>query len=148
MLVAIGVVVSLGFVQPSASATTTRQLLSFFDTFRTCSGERVDVSGNILAIEAIHRGRDGVFHGSFTYVPLGITGRTTSGIIYHQVGVLHITFNVNASRTVGLTETARSVLISSGASQNSLVTETFHVTVRPDGAVTSSLSNIRARCVG
>jgi hypothetical protein len=142
------VVVSLGFLQPSASATTTRQLLSFFDNFRTCSGEQITVSGQILAIEAVHRGADGVFHGSFTYVPRAIVGRTSGGVTYHQVGVLHITFNVNASSTVDLTETAESILISKGGSQNSLVTETFHVTVRPDGVATSNLTDIRARCVG
>jgi hypothetical protein len=148
MLVALCVLVSLGLIQPSASASTTRQLLPFFDVYRTCSGERITVRGHILAIETIRSGPNGVFHGSFTYVPLGITGRTASGVTYHQTGILHITFNVNASHTVGLTETARSILISAGPSPNSLVTETFHVTVRPDGVATSDLTNIRARCVG
>jgi hypothetical protein len=147
-LMALPICLLLGVLVPPASATTSRQLVPFRTTVRACSGERVHLSGQVLLIDNFFRGPNGRRHDNFALVPRHVIGTSASGVTYHAVGGLRETFNVTSGGTFTDTFTTQFIVVSENGDGNSLIVETLHITVAPNGDVTALFDHFQARCVG
>lgn len=147
-LLALPVVLLLGFLVPSASAVTDRQTVPFRTRVIACSGETVRLSGELLLISHFTQDSGGGFHDHFSLVPRHVTGVSASGVRYHAVGGERDTFNLSGSGTINETFTSQFILISQGGDQNLQIIETFHITITPNGDLTAFVDNFRVRCVG
>ncbi len=142
-------VLLLGLVAlPVASATTDRETIPFRTTVRSCSGELVRVSGELLLISHFTEDSGGGFHFHFTLVPRHVRGVSPSGVSYKAVGGDRFTSNVSGSGTETFTNTDQFLLISEGSEDNLLVRFTFHITVNANGEVTTVVDNFSEKCVG
>lgn len=148
MLMALPIVLLLGVLAPSASAATSRDLVTFRTTVRACSGERVHLSGQVLLIDHFFRGPNGRRHDNFTLVPRHVIGTSSSGVTYHAVGGLRETFNVTSGGAFTDTFTTQFIVVSENGDGNTLIVETFHITVAANGELTALFDHFQARCVG
>jgi hypothetical protein len=142
-----GVLLGL-FAAPVASATTSREIVPFRSTERTCSGERLRVSGELLLISHFTEDSNGGFHVHFTLVPRHVRGVTPSGVSYKVVGGDRLIFNGSGHGTEMFTNTGQFMMISEGGDDNFLFRFTLHVTVNPNGETTSEVDNFSVKCVG
>jgi hypothetical protein len=147
ILIALPIILLVGLLVSPASAETTRQLVPFRTTVRSCSGERVHLAGQILLIENFFQSSDGRIHDNFTLAPRNVIGVSASGVVYRAVGGLRETFNISGSGTVTDTFTTEFIVVSENGDENLQIVETFHVTVAPDGTVTAIFDHFYARCI-
>lgn len=149
MLVAMSVVLLLGVLMPPASATTTRYLVPYhIDALRTCTGERIAISGQLLLIGNTFTSADGIEHSNFTAVSRQVTGISASGVEYHlRLGLQEMT-EERTDGTVMLTFLSQFILISENGDGNLLATSVTHVIIAADGEVTVDVHQLQRRCVG
>jgi len=113
-----------------------------------CSGEDVHVFGTLdLILQTTTDGRGGlhvVFHLTPHLTGVGLS----TGLEYNAVGPTQTVDFIDGTGprvTVGVNVIR---LISPGASDNLVVTETIHVTVNAKGTTTVDFDNVRAACRG
>jgi hypothetical protein len=155
MLALAALVAVLGFAALSsagggATSTTTNSvfpiaLVVFVSCANGGAGEDVALTGNLHDLFHVTLDGTGGFHLRALDNPQGVAGTgLTTGDKYQGTGVTQFTLNGK----VGLTETFvdNFRIIGQGPGNNFLVHENFHVTVNPNGTVTSLHDNFTVEC--
>jgi hypothetical protein len=131
----------------SAAAQAQNVVIPFEGVFDVC-GDDVLLSGNVLGTFVFTANRNGGLTVVEKFNPQGLTGTSlSSGARYHGVGVTTNTF-VLAPGVTSATHVNRFYLIGEGRAPNSLFSETFHITVLPDGTVTADVEKTSEVCLG
>lgn len=136
-------------VMAQAASTTIKFSDSFpFSFFNDCTGEVV--SGVVSVKTTIHETVDagGGYHFHFQDVFNGRAVGETSGVQYVGPQTDHESFHVSSSGALEDTFTLNFRFISLGSADNIQTQLLFHITITPNGDVTSELVNIRAVCRG
>jgi hypothetical protein len=152
LTIALALVVSLSVAQAQAKATTVTTNFSQptdLTVFVPCAvagtGEYVQLSGSLHILFVTTIDAQGGFHAEFLFQPQGISGTGIStGAKYQATGETSGTFNGK----VGFEQTFVNnfKIIGQGPGNNFLVRETLHITVNPDGTVTSFVDNFSVKC--
>ena len=118
--------------------------------FNECTGEAVDINGELEIRIRTTIDATGGIHGAFHLTPRHVRGvGVESGIAYHAVGGLHDSFNAAADfAPLVFTTTQMFNLVSQGGSDNLQAKFGLHVTVNAQGEVTAEISNFSLACVG
>lgn len=136
-------------VQAQAASTTFKFSDSFpFSFFNNCTGEVV--SGVVSVKGTVHETIDanGGYHFHLHEVYNGRAVGETSGIQYVGPQTDHESFNASSGGALEDTFTLNFRFISRGSADNILTHILFHITITPNGDVTSEISNITAVCRG
>ena len=136
-------------VQAQAASATIKFSDSFpFSFFNNCTGEVV--SGVVSVKGTIHETIDasGGFHFHIHEVFKGRAVGETSGIQYVGPQTDHQSFHVSSSGALENTFTLNFRFISRGSADNIQSHILFHITITPNGDVTSEIENIRDVCRG
>jgi hypothetical protein len=154
-MLALAALAVLGFaaISSAGGGATTVTTSSVFPvalvTFASCAnggaGEEIVLTGNLHDLFHVTFDANGGFHGTFLDNPQGVTGTgLTTGDTYRGTGGTQDTF----SGVVGIAETFVNNfrIIGPGTGNNLLVHENFHITVNPDGTITSSHDNFTVDC--
>lgn len=139
-------------VQASASTVTTSSVFPIsLRVFVPCgvgfSGEYVDLSGNLHDLFHVTFDGSGGFQMDASDNPQGVSGvGETTGDKYQGTGITRFSGNGTAGGTSVFTFVNNFNII--GQAGNSFVVhENFHITVNPDGTVTSSHDNFSMTCL-
>ena len=134
----------------SAAATTAtfqQKVPVTLNVFLDCTGEMVEVSGNLH--EVIHQTINGK-RVTFTshYQPMGLQGYgTVSGSMYNATGV---TRQVHSFSLTGAQQTFTFVnrfhFVGTGGAASFYIKQTSHFTVNANGELTSQVDNFDATC--
>ena len=129
-------------------ARTTIKISFPFSFFNNCTGEVV--SGVVSVKTTVHETIDakGGYHFHFHDVFIGRAVGETSGIQYVGPQTDHESFHVSSNGALEDTFTLNFRFISRGGADNILTHFLFHVTITPDGKVTSEIVNITDVCTG
>jgi hypothetical protein len=112
------------------------------------AGENVALSGNLHDLFSVTLDGSGGFHLTASDNPQGVTGTgLTTGATYQGTGVTRFNANSPAGGTNVFTFVNNFRIIGQGSGNNLLVHENFHVTVNPDGTVTSFHDNFSITCM-
>lgn len=152
-VVLVMMVVIIGLIIPATSEATTDTMVVIepisFTSIVPCAmggvGEEVEVTGNLLRVEHVTFDETGGFHLVTHENPQGVSGiGSTSGDKYRAVGV----YQYNVYGRVGEVENGEwnFLMIGQGPGNNLQIHFNFHVTVNPDGTVTSSHDNYHIDC--
>ena len=136
-------------VQAQATNTIFRFSDSFpFSFFNFCTGEVV--SGVVSVKGTIHETIDssGGFHFRIHEVFMGRAVGETSGIQYVGPQTDHESFHVSSNGALEDTFTLNFRFISRGSADNIQSHLLFHITITPNGVVTSEIVQIRDVCRG
>ena len=140
-------------VPTSVMAGATNTTIKFSDTFpfsffNNCTGEFV--SGIVSVKGTIHETIDasGGFHFRIHEVFNGRAVGETSGIRYVGPQTDHESFHVSSNGGLSDTFTLNFRFISQGKADNIQAHLLFHITITPNGDVTSELATIRDVCRG
>lgn len=119
-----------------------------FSFFNECTGEFV--SGVVSFKTTIHETIDarGGYHFHFHDVYNGRAVGETSGIQYVGPQTDHESFHVSSNGALEDTFTLNFRFISRGSADNILTHILFHVTITPNGVVTSEIDNVTFECRG
>ena len=117
-----------------------------FTVTNPCNGENVALSGN--EHETLHTTIDsnGGHHSDIHANLQDVKGIGDQGNTYTIPGQFHGSFNGQVGSENTLTETFN--VISTGSAPNFVMQENTHITVNPDGTVTSTHGNFRTECTG
>jgi hypothetical protein len=132
-------------VAAKASATTER--VPFDADVIACNGDVIHISGTLLSVFTETATPSGGFVVSSHFQPQGIKGvDLTSGTKYVATGLTRDI--VVVSPAGGTTETFvnRFHIQATGGAESFIVSETFHITVTPNGDVTAFLDNFSSTC--
>jgi hypothetical protein len=146
-------VLGLGLVGSAAGTVTTNTIIPIsFTTFVPCAnggaGEYVALSGYLHEVLSVTLDRSGGVHLTESYNPQGVTGTgLTTGAKYQGAGITRPITNITAPG--GYTDTFEDIfrIIGQGSGNNLLVHENFHITVNPDGTVTTFHDTFSVTCV-
>ena len=137
----------------SAMAQPANTTIKFSDSFpftffNTCTGEFV--SGVVSFKTTVHETIDasGGYHFHLHDVYNGRAVGETSGIQYVGPQTDHESFHVSSNGALEDTFTLNFRFISKGSADNILTHILFHVTITPNGVVTSEIANITEVCRG
>jgi Beta-ketoacyl synthase, N-terminal domain len=136
-------------VKAQAASTTIKFSDSFpFSFFNDCTGEIV--SGVVQFKTTIHITTDanGGFHAHFHDVFHGTAVGETSGTQYVGPQTDHDSFNASSGGALEETFTLNFRFLSQGSADNILTHILFHITITPNGNVTSEIFNITQECRG
>ena len=120
--------------------------ISFID-YSQCTGEYIFFSGTLHVVyrETVD-GSGGLHvgvHENYSDVPgVGLT----SGAVYHAAGTLNEQFNFNSGGATTVTEGEHVSYVTSGGGNNLEVHLLFHLTINPDGTLTSYVDTFSIRC--
>jgi len=138
--------------QASASTVTTStefpiSLTVFIPCAAGGTGEFVALSGDLHDLFHVTFDGNGGFHLDAQDNPQGVSGvGLTTGDKYQGTGVTRSDFNGTAGGTIVYTAVNNFRIIGSGPGNNFLVHDNFHITVNPNGTVTSSHDNFSVTC--
>jgi hypothetical protein len=123
--------------------------LDGFTVFVPCAdggnGEDVVFTGNLHVLLAVTLNASGGFHAKEHFQPQGLTGvGQSTGDKYQGTGVTQDTFNGKVGSTFTFVNNFR--IIGQGPGNNSLLHETFHVTVNANGTTTVVHDNLTSDC--
>ena len=130
-----------------AQAAATIEVIPFDTTFPLCNGDAIHLSGSLLIVsqETVTPSGGSVF--SFQVKPQRITGvDLATGTTFIGTG---LTRDVSITTpTGGYTSTSvnRFHIQATSGEESFIVTDTFHITVTPDGNVTAFVDNFSASC--
>ena len=138
-----------GLVLPAAAAqaaTTIEKNIPFEATIDEC-GETITLSGTLIGIFTEQALPGGGFLVTFHFQPQGVTGTSSSGVVYHATGLTRETTVQVPSG--GLTDTFinRFHIVGTGGAPTFYVKETVHLTVSPTGEIRASVDNASEECV-
>lgn len=139
-------------ISASAEATTVTTNSKFpisLSVFVPCAaggaGEFIDLSGELHELYHVTLDNRGGFHLKLLGNPQGVIGiGQTSGDRYQGTGVTQSNLNGKVGFENTLVNNFR--IIGQGAGTNFLVHENFHITVHPDGTVSSFHDDFRVAC--
>ncbi len=115
--------------------------------FSQCAGEFIQFTGVTHMETHTVVDANGGFHSQFTFNDNNISGvGQSSGTKYRRVGAIHSTFNISGSAPLEQTITNSFNFIGQGAKNNTLLIETYHVTVNANGEVTAFVNNSKFEC--
>lgn len=137
---------------PSAQATVEVQRfidLFVFDESHPCTGESVELSGELQITERVVTDSEGGVHTTFHLVPLKIRGIGPNGERLMIVGGAreHI---IEAAGGLPFTDTFTSMfnIVSQGGGDNFMEQITVHITVNENGDVTAEVEHVQEECRG
>jgi len=138
-----------GLVLPAATAqaaTTIEKNIPFEATIDEC-GETITLSGTLIGIFTEQALPGGGFLVTFHFQPQGVTGTSSSGVVYHATGLTRETTVQVPSG--GLTDTFinRFHIVGTGGAPTYYVKDTVHLTVSPTGEIWASVDNASEECV-
>jgi hypothetical protein len=138
-----------GLVLPAATAqaaTTIEKNIPFEATIDEC-GETITLSGTLIGIFTEQALPGGGFLVTFHFQPQGVTGTSSSGVVYHATGLTRETTVQVPSG--GLTDTFinRFHIVGTGGAPTYYVKDTVHLTVSPTGEIRASVDNASEECV-
>jgi hypothetical protein len=111
------------------------------------AGEAVTLSGSLHDLFHVTFDGAGGLHLDVHENPQGVSGvGLTSGVKYQGTGGTRFDANGTAGSTLVVTVVNNLRVIGQGPGNNLLVHENLHVTVNPDGTVTSSHDNVSTTC--
>jgi hypothetical protein len=115
----------------------------------SCSGEIIDVTGELNLTTRITVDNRGKTHIAFTLVPSNVRGKSADGTRYKVVGSQQDHFN-SVDFEPPLTETFTETFnfISDGSTDNFNSHIIFHITITADGTVRTEVERIRQECHG
>jgi hypothetical protein len=133
----------------ATTVTTNEQipivLLAFVPCANDGAGELVLLEGTLHVLTHVTIDDQGGLHVKQHFQPQGISGvGLTTGDKYQATGVTQDEFNATAGFEETFINNFR--IIGQGPDNNLLVHETFHVTVTPNGDVTTVVDNISIEC--
>jgi hypothetical protein len=133
----------------STTVTTNEQipfsLIAFVPCANDGAGEDVLVTGTLHVLTHVTIDAQGGLHVKQHFQPQGATGvGLTTGDTYRATGVTQEEFNF----TGGFTDTFINNFrwIGQGPNNNLLVHQTIHVTITPNGEITSEVENTSVEC--
>lgn len=113
-----------------------------------CNGELVDFSGTLHeVISETFDSSGGIHFDDHFNIHVTATGETT-GTNYVGNQEEHLTENFNSGGSITVTEPFTFSEISKGSAPNFIEHALYHVTVNPDGTVTSFIDTYSAECRG
>jgi hypothetical protein len=133
-----------------ATAVTTNEflpvtVLAFVPCANDGAGELVVLEGTLHVLTHVTMDDGGGLHVKQHFQPQGISGTgLTTGDTYHGTGVTQTEFNATAG--VEQTSINNFRIIGQGPDNNLLVHSTVHVTITPNGDVTSVVDNFSVEC--
>jgi hypothetical protein len=141
----------LGFLPP-ASASTTHTVGVVYDDIKTCEGETIIFSGEVLSTVHSSVTPDGSFHVTLQNVWVQATAVSESGVTYRVIGgaqarLFGIVEGDQVVRDVIYSYEERLVLISENGDSNWLVTIIVNVTTTPNGKVTGVVYEGSNKCL-
>jgi hypothetical protein len=130
----------------TAQAATTIEKNIPFEATVDC-GETITLSGTLIGIFTEQPLRGGGFLVTFHFQPQGLTGTSSSGVVYHGTGLTRETTVLVPSG--GLTDTFvnRFHIVGTGGAPTYYVKDTVHLTVSPTGEIRASVDNASVECV-
>jgi hypothetical protein len=155
-LLGISSVLGLGLVVGATGTASTVTTSTIFPisttTFVPCAnggaGEDVALSGNLHDLLSVTFDGSGGYHLTASDNPQGVTGiGLTTGAFYQGTGVTRSNADSTAGGTNVFTFVDNFRIIGHGSASNLLVHENFHLTVNPDGTVTSSHDDFSITCI-
>ena len=151
LVITLSIVMTLAMVSPAlASATVFHDDFDVpedYTEFSPCAGEDIHFSGayHVEIQTTIDAG--GGFHTQFTANDNNFSGvGVSSGTQYRRVGATNQTINFSGQAPYETTFTNSFNFIGQGASNNTLLIATFHVTINANGEVTASVDNSKLVC--
>jgi hypothetical protein len=142
------VTLTAALVLPAATAhaATTTEKIPFESTFDAC-GETITLSGTLIAILTEQPLPGGGFLVTVHFQPQGVTGTSSSGVVYHATGLTRDT-TVQAP-SGGFTDTFinRFHIVATAGGPTFYVKETVHVTVSPTGEIRTFVEFASEECV-
>jgi hypothetical protein len=131
-----------------AQATTTVEKTTFAADVTLCSsGDIVSISGPLLVVASTTATPSGGMVSTIHFQPQGVSGiDTTTGTMYRAVGLTReVTVNSPAG---GFTDTFvnRFHIQATRGGESFKVTETFHITVSPDGTIRVEFDKFASTC--
>jgi opacity protein-like surface antigen len=138
-----------GLMLPAATAqaaTTIEKNIPFEATIDAC-GETITLSGTVVAVLTEQPLAGGGFLVTVHFQPQGITGTSTSGVVYHATGLTRDTTVQVPSG--GLTDTFinRFHIVATAGGPTFYVKETVHFTVSPTGEIRASVEFASEECL-
>ena len=143
--------IATGSARVSAQATV---VASFsiepfvFDDVHPCTGEPVELAGDLLITERVVTDSNGGQHFSFQLVPSHVRGVGPSGEFKAVGGQREHSFERAGGLPFIGTFTSIFNLVSAGGGDNFVIQETFHVTVNANGEITTVVDNVHSVCRG
>ncbi len=129
------------------TVTTVEQIPLNFVRFGC--GELIELSGTLHIVSHVTFDAAGGLHFVSQTNPQGVTGiGLTSGTLYQGTGVGRFNINITAGGAVGFTAVSSFKIIGRAPPDNLLVQAIFHVTVNPDGTVTTVVQQFSVNCRG
>jgi hypothetical protein len=120
-------------------------LFAFVPCANGGAGELVTLEGTLHVLTHVTIDDQGGLHVKQHFQPQGVSGTgLTTGDTYHGTGATQTEFNATAG--VEQTSINNFRIIGQGPDNNLLVHSTFHVTVTPDGDVTTVVDNFSVEC--
>jgi hypothetical protein len=111
------------------------------------AGEEVALSGSLHDLFHVTFDGAGHFHFDMHENPQGVSGvGLTSGVKYQGAGGTRFDANGTAGSRFVITVVNNLRIIGQGPGNNFMVHDNLHVTVNPDGTVTSSHDNVSTTC--
>jgi hypothetical protein len=140
--------VAFGLILPAspAQAATTIQKDIFFETTISGCGEPITVSGTLVGIFTEQPLAKGGFLVTYHFQPQGVTGTSSSGVVYHATGLTRET--TVFVPTGGLVDTFvnRFHIVGTTGAPTYYVKETAHLTVSPTGEIIVFIDNFSEEC--
>lgn len=147
LLLLVGVMAAFLLPTAAAQATTTIQKdIPFSDTFDAC-GETITLSGHLIGIFTEQALPGGGFLVTFHFQPQGVTGTSSSGVVYHATGLTRETTVQVPSGGLADTFINRFHIVGTGGAPTYYVKETLHLTVSPTGQIRAFFDNFSEECV-
>jgi hypothetical protein len=109
-----------------------------------CTGEQIPITGHEHLVSSVTQEGVGTFHVGFhaDLILKGTSLLTGASYIVNQTVDEHVTVAAGFEDTFVLPF----ILVGKGGVPNEVLLATFHITVRPDGTVTSLIDNLRIKC--
>lgn len=146
LLVLFGALAALA-VPASALAQTTVEQIPFDATVTLCNGNLVHISGSLLVTSTSTSTPSGGQLFAIHFQPQGVAGEDLStGTRYRATG---LTRDLSVSSPPGgFTETFvnRFHIQATRGAESFIVSETFHITISPDGTIRVEFDNFSAPC--
>ena len=131
----------------SAQAATTTQVIPFDTDIQACNGDTVHLSGSLEDVFQVTATPSGGFMLGFHDNPQGVTGvDLVTGTVFHATGLTRDRFIAVPSGGFTDTSVNRFHIQATTGDQSFIVSETFHITVTPDGKVTAYVDNFSSTC--
>ena len=122
------------------------EIIAFVPCANGGAGEDVQLSGTLHIVDHVTLSENGV-HAKIHFQPQGISGvGLTTGDSYQATGVTQEQFSSNLGATFTTTFVNNFKIIGAGPDNNFLLHENVHVTIAPDGTVTTEVDNFSVEC--